>query len=206
MTRKQKTEAVLAWLILAMLVLWCWLDSCATQTSVTTNPLPVIEGEVHAASREPQTKTIDAIGDARLNMWTERDAELIAKTVYGEARSRKIPTGEKAAVVWCILNRVDAGWGTIEEVVTAREQFHGYKPGHPVDDELYELTLDVLHRWQLEHDGAENVGRTLPKEYLYFVGRADGRNHFKIEWRGRDCWDWSLGSPYEEQGGKHGRN
>lgn len=120
---------------------------------------------------------------------------MLAKTVYGEARSSSIPTDQKAAVIWCVLNRVDAGRGTIEEVITAPKQFEGYSPEHPVTEELHVLAHDVLNRWQFEHEGEAEVGRTLPADYLYFTG--DGKaNYFTKEWQSGPAWDWSLPSPY----------
>lgn len=57
----------------------------------------------------------------------EQDVEMLAKLIWGEARGVKTTT-EKAAVVWCVLNRVDsAGFpNTIEKVVTQPRQFVGY--------------------------------------------------------------------------------
>ena len=68
------------------------------------------------------------------------DVEYIAKTLWGEARGIDSDM-EKAAVAWCILNRVDnERWGdTVEEVVTQPNQFHGYHPSYPVTDELREI-------------------------------------------------------------------
>lgn len=75
--------------------------------------------------------------------YSESDVELIAKTVWQEARGieRK---AEQAAVVWWILNRVDDDrWGdSIAEVVTAPHQF-AYDAGAPVTDELRRLAEDV---------------------------------------------------------------
>ena len=39
--------------------------------------------------------------------YTEKEIEMLAKTVYGEALVTNSQT-EMSAVVWCILNRVDA--------------------------------------------------------------------------------------------------
>lgn len=127
----------------------------------------------------------------------ETDVEYIAKTVYGEALIVKSDT-RRAAVVWCILNRVDAkGYpNTIEGVVTAPYQFSGYDPDHPVTEELRDLAVDVLQRWNAEKNGETKVGRVLPEGYCFFVG--DGfENYFTDEWKGTDYWDWSLPSPYE---------
>lgn len=131
--------------------------------------------------------------------YTEKDVELIAKTVYGEALVTNSKM-EMAAVVWCILNRVDTnGYAcgeSIEHVVTFPKQFHGYRPENPVTEDIRLLVIDVLDRWQAEKLGDKQVGRVLPKEYIYFIG--DGRhNRFTKEWQGNDYWDWSLENPYE---------
>ena len=63
--------------------------------------------------------------------------------------------------------------------------------------EFVMTALDVIERWLDEKDGETEVGRVLPREYLFFTG--DGKhNHFRTEWDGGQVWDWSLQSPYEE--------
>lgn len=104
---------------------------------------------------------------------------------------------EKAAVVWCVLNRVDADlWpDTLAEVVTQPYQFAGYLPENPATEELKAIAADVLTRWEREKDGGADVGRVLPAEYFYFTG--DGvRNYFRTEYKGGTVWDWSLPNPY----------
>lgn len=124
---------------------------------------------------------------------SEKDVQMCAKLVWGEARG--CTETEQSAVIWCVLNRVDAGYGGIAEVITARGQFYGYRASNPVTDELYELAEDVLTRYYLEKSGVSGAGRTLPKDYLWFTG--DGRhNYFRNEYRGGTYWDWSLPSPY----------
>jgi hypothetical protein len=125
---------------------------------------------------------------------TNAEIEMLAKTVYGEAGGcNKL---EQSAVVWCILNRVDAGLGTIAEVITAPNQFHGYMSHFPVTDDIRSLVEDVIARWKLEKVCDGNVGRTLPSEYLYFYG--DGlHNHFRDAYSGDyNTWDWSYYNPY----------
>lgn len=153
------------------------------QTYVTRMPEPVIRQE------EPERD---------MSVWTEA-AAYIAKTVYGEAMV--CGTTERAAVVWCILNRADdardATPAGVIAVVTKPYQFHGYAADHPLLPELEELALDVIERWLDEKDGETEVGRVLPREYLFFTG--DGKhNHFRTEWDGGQVWDWSLQSLYEE--------
>ena len=87
-------------------------------------------------------------------LYTERDVEMLAKTIWAEARG--VPSdAEKAAVAWCALNRLDAGtYGeTLAEVLTTPWQF-AYYESSPVTPELEALARDVLERWQAEQRGA----------------------------------------------------
>lgn len=130
-------------------------------------------------------------------LYTDREVELIAKTIYGEALVTDSDM-EMAAVAWCILNRVDNAEypDTIEDVITQKRQFHGYNEENPVTARIESLVRDVLDRWYAEKGGNTNCGRVLPKDYIYFDG--DGRhNHYSTEWRSEEYWDWSLPNPYE---------
>lgn len=124
-------------------------------------------------------------------------AEYLAKTVWGEARG--CSTAEQAAVVWCVLNRVDSESfpDDIISVVTQPSQFAGYDPDNPVMPELLALAEDVLSRRSIEESCVGGVGRVLPAEYLFFTG--DGQhNYFRTEYIGGQTWDWSLPDPYED--------
>lgn len=131
------------------------------------------------------------------------EAEMLAKLLYGEARGCSFLN--QSAVVWCVLNRVDAWQMTIEEVITAKNQFVGYKASNPVWDNLLDMAEDVLTRWQMEQQGAtaEEVGRTLPKDYLWFNGDADQFcNIFRNKYDNYSTWNvWTFDcvNPYEEQ-------
>ena len=133
--------------------------------------------------------------------YSESDVELIAKTVWQEARG--IPSkAEQAAVVWCILNRVDDDrWGdSIAEVVTAPHQF-AYDAGAPVTDELRRLAEDVLERWKREKEGETEVGRVLPAGYVFFDGDGS-HNHFRREYEHTgEYWEFEAESPYGEERG-----
>ena len=133
----------------------------------------------------------------------EKDINMLAKTIWNEARGIKSDM-EKAAIAWCVLNRVDStDWefrnmNTIEEVLTAHGQIEGYKEDNPLDDHLVELAEDVLIRWNMEKDGVVDVGRVLPKDYYFWWG--DGKhNHFRKQLEDQVFWDWSWESPYEEE-------
>lgn len=158
-------------------------------------PDHVDEGVVIVGERA-MSSIYQPYSEEEVQYYTDYEVELISKTVYGEARGAE--TREKAAVVWCILNRVDNDKkpDTIEGVVTQPYQFYGYKSYHPVDHEIKELVIDVLDRWVAEKNGEQDVGRVLPAEYLYFMG--DGEyNHFTKEYGSKKYWDWSLPNPYE---------
>lgn len=167
----------------------CCLAGCGTTTVVKeVEPLPAQT----VAQAEPVPTVVEAVEEPILN---EADVEMLAKLVWGEARG--CSTTEQAAVIWTVLNRVDSEDpifpDTIQEVVTQPNQFHGYDPDYPVEQDKVDLARDVLTRWLT---GGE--GRVLPKEYVFFHG--DGvHNHFRIEYQHNgQYWDWSLDSPYEE--------
>ena len=130
-----------------------------------------------------------------LAQFTEEERFALAKCLWGEARG--IPSDmEKAAVIWCILNRVDSEDpyypDTILGVVRQKGQFHGYSPNHPVWDNLLAIVDDVLYRW-----ATDGEGRVLPKEYIFFACNSKGHNVFRTEFTGGTRWDWSLPNPYE---------
>jgi hypothetical protein len=126
---------------------------------------------------------------------TEEEIEMIAKVLYREARGVK-DKDQIAAVAWCILNRVDHPNhpNTIKEVIIQPEQF-AWVEDTPVEDWLLELANDVVYRWCLEKEGQENVGRTLPKGYCFFIG--DGTyNHFRQNFNSKQTWNWSYPQQY----------
>lgn len=129
--------------------------------------------------------------------FTEKDVITLAKVLYRESRVVKSYT-RIACVGWTACNRVDAGYAdTVYEVLTAPHQFAWFE-NTQVDDDLYWLACDILTRWSNEKNGMEDVGRVLPREYLYFHG--DGReNHFRIKFKSDGSyWDYSLPSPYSD--------
>ena len=157
--------------------------------------LQIQVGHKLEAKQKAQTQQTPVVNSGQAYTATQEEIETLAKIVYREARGIK-EDSHKAAVVWCILNRVDDGyWGdSIVEVATYPNAF-AWVPDTPVDEELVDLVVDVITRWNQEKEGLSDVGRTLPKEYLYFTG--DGSyNRFTKEWGSTDYWDWSLPDPY----------
>lgn len=168
-----------------------------SRVSAPLEPNYAIEEPIEEVKEVVEPTIEEKLSELSIANTYAKEAEYLAKTVWGEARG--CSTTEQAAVIWCILNRVDdeSFPNDIIEVITAKNQFHGYQPNFPVTDELYELAIDILGRWELEKAGHENVGRVLPNNYYWFHG--DGKhNHFRIEYKGKNYWDWRLESPYED--------
>lgn len=161
-------------LVLAALVI------CIGETARATYDIDISarQAEVHAAAEllrslgvDEDSEAIVALSDEWWRCEYHTEAEYIARTLYGEARG--CSETEQAAVVWCILNRVDEGiWGEgVIGVITRPGQFAGYSANHPVWPELYEIAQEVLAQWRLEHNG-ETVERVLPREFVYFSGNG----------------------------------
>lgn len=127
---------------------------------------------------------------------TEKELEMLAQTIYGEYRG--IDKKQQAAVAWCILNRCDHLDESIEHVITTPWQFIGYSEFNPVTEEFYDMALDVVTRWEREKLGEENVGRVLPKDYMWFAGNGK-ENIYKNSYGGGQTWNWSLPDPYVEE-------
>ena len=128
---------------------------------------------------------------------------LLAQTVWGEARGINSKV-EQAAVVWCVLNRLDSRMygSTIYEVVSDKEQFGGWHEDNPVLPHHEELAEDIYDAWQAERDSGETSElRTLPHEYRYYWG-DNVHNWFVTDsvYIGQKgyAWTWGLGDPYKE--------
>lgn len=183
-------------------------DNIALSERVETPKKALLEE--HAVQIE-----VPSIEEVNPKLYTDRDAIALAKLARGEAggvgelvtKDGRVvsPEAQQAAVMWSVLNRYDAGpekyyarEDSIYGVITAPGQFHGYDKSFEVRPELLELAYDVLERWNNEQYGVTDVGRVLPKEYMFFHG--DGRyNYFRDKYDGDFTrWDWSLEDPYAE--------
>lgn len=129
-------------------------------------------------------------------MWfTEEDVVDMAKVLYKECGSVKSKT-EQACVAWCVLNSVDKYRSSIHDDVRVPNRYAFYE-STVVVDEMVELATDVLTRWSREKNGETDVGRVLPKEYLYFCG-DNYHNYFRNAFRGDyNVWEYTLKSPYD---------
>lgn len=125
---------------------------------------------------------------------------MLAQTLYGECRG--LSKYEQSLVCWTIFNRYDSGrfGSTLAEVITAPSQFYGYSSHNPIDKELYSLSVDCLLRWQAEKYSVGDVGRTLPKEYLYFSG-SKGHNWYRTAYKKIEAkmFDFKGADPYGDR-------
>ena len=111
----------------------------------------------------------------------EADVTALARMAWGEARG--LADYEIAACMWCVMNRIDTGYGdTVQDVVSAPGQFAGYSEHNPVTDKLAAIARDVLTRHHAEQQG-ETVPREIGRAYLYFSGR-NGHNWFRQTYDG----------------------
>ena len=182
MVRRQDIIAIILILVLG----FCFVTG--TTISIKKN------GEKYTTQTVETTISPKEKLEAILSIY-EEEIVMMSKVLYREARGVK-DKAQIAAVGWCILNRVDHPNhpNTIAEVITEPEQF-AWEYNTPIEPELYHLSKDVVTRWILEKYGKEKVGRTLPKDWCFFVG--DGEyNYFREEFESEEIWDWSYPSPY----------
>ena len=131
---------------------------------------------------------------------SENDEIKMAKMLWGEDRAN--PMYMRAAIIWCVYNRMDTGHESIDNIINDTS-FPGYRESHPVKDWAVSLIRDVTIRYVLELNGFTDVGRVLPKEYLFYE-QPEGKYYhiFKTKLKYNDpsnkIWDWSLPSPYND--------
>lgn len=144
-----------------------------SQTSPLTAESPVEEtpSSMPTISVEPEPEVVAK--------YSPYEVTLVCQTVYGEARgcSRE----EQMLVAWCICNRADSSGMSIEQVVKAPSQFHGYNPENPVTDDIRSVVLEVLNAWSSGQEALVYEPYATTSDYLYFSG--DGvHNWFRDEY------------------------
>lgn len=166
----QFISALVCTLLLALLLAIVYARASIAEPT----PEPLIAAAAAEAQQNEQTAEPEQTTDAACRYelyFAPEDAEMIAKTVYGEARGCDVDG--QAKVVWCILNRVDDARfpDTIQGVITQPHQFHGYCASFPVTEDIYAVVYDVLTRWSLEKQGIA-VYRELPQSFVFFTGNG----------------------------------
>ena len=211
---KNRKQRIVAGFIALLILFFCAAISLSAVKEPVATSAPVATVTVEATPEpeptpSPETKinysdSIQVLVTPELKQKIEYlvstyDNEIIMATKVMVAEAGGVyPLSHRAAVVWCILNRVDATGSSISSIITAPHQFAWF-PSKSYSQEQYELVKDIFTRWLLEKEGFENVGRVLPKEYKWFHG--DGyHSHFRNAYSGSyTIWDWSLPSPYDDE-------
>ncbi len=181
---------------------------CYNQLTEKPQEPPVVNVYVITSDKEKEVKiesdknTEVAIKEPKIKKkwYSEEDIVNMAKMCYGESMNLPIlstaygdrsATYQSAEAMYAVLNRVDAGYGSISTCIKAKRQFVGYKSGNPVTDELYDLAKLVIEDWST----GEEKYRVLPSEFLYFHG--DGRhNHFTTKSGGGAEYNHSISDPF----------
>ena len=124
------------------------------------NPKPVEIPELPAV---PEPEPIPVKDAPIIKQWyTEEDIKIATNVLWHEARGIKRGV-ELACVVYTACNRVDAGYGSLREVLTAKHQF-AYVPGARIPNDAtyqrcYEIVVDVLYNWNIEKNGRSEERR-----------------------------------------------
>lgn len=197
--RRRRARPSIPLLLLAVAVVSVAFTVAATAGEDHNTELPEVTITPYAERVTPSPSEAATLEDKPAPYIPEEaEVEMLARLIWGEARGVASDM-EKAAVAWCVLNRVDAdGWpDTVAEVVTQPFQFVGYSPEYPATEDLKAIAADVLTRWEREKREGGDVGRVLPAEYVFFTGDGE-RNYFRAEYRGGVYWDWTLSNPYSD--------
>lgn len=205
MTKKFKIFTIAAVLIIGALMVWHVQVVCAANTALVTRAIErYSEPVITTNSEEEEAPTIENPTEEESpseilpeSPITTDELRVLAQKLYAECNGVPSKT-RQAAVAWIIFNRLDAGnFGkSLMDVMTAPHQFAKTSDKTPVTDDLLELAEDVAGRWWAEKNGAEDVGRIIPADYLFFWG--DGKeNHFRKGWKDQVYWNWTMESPYE---------
>lgn len=132
-----------------------------------------------SSAEGPSPINLNELASEPVAKYTSEEITLVCQTVYGEARG--CSKEEQQLVVWCICNRVDYSGTSVEQVVTADRQFHGYDPENPVTEEIFENVTEVLEAWSRNEEALVYEPYATTTEYRYFSG--DGRhNWYREEW------------------------
>lgn len=171
------------------------IKAITTNSNFTSEPIKTPKNNETVDKSKTESKSKGVEETVYIQYYAKQDAIDIAKVLYNECRGVPSIT-EQACVAWTILNRVDNSNSTVYSVVRAPRQF-AFRENTPVWDNLLNLAYDVLDRWSREKSGETNVGRVLPKKYMYFEG-YNGHNYFRDKYSGSyNTWDYSLPSPYK---------
>ena len=195
-------KRIARWLVLCFTILIV-LFICIISESAWAMEYPEQQQQAHATAEQARaagaSEDDPTIIEAQKLWWEaesvkQKYAIMLAKTIKVEAGGINSKV-EQACVAWAALNRSDATQTSLDKILTAPNQF-AYDPKTTVRSDLLELSYDVLNRWAAERLGATDVGRVLPKDYLWYTGNGK-HNFFRNSYNGRYYWDYSMPNPYD---------
>lgn len=164
-----------------------------TQEATVAATTAPVETFVHTAEILPSAPPMASVEPSQAMQtaeiaelrYSERELEMVAKTVWGEARG--CAPDEQRLVIWTIFQQVDAGgdfakYSTVAEIISKPNNYAGYSESYPIDPDIYALVCEEAEKWANGEQPPmlEPYAPTLP--YLFFDG--DGQhNWFRAEWR-----------------------
>ena len=153
------------------LILCAVLTGCAHSPPPDTPP-PSTEASATVESTPASTPEETSEPEPTLPLVPEHEVELVARVLRGECYDDQ--HDDKREVVKVICNRVSVGGfgNSIEEVVTARRQFQGYRESNEPTANDYEIAREVLTEWY--ENGCQPMGK-----YLFFSSGNNHRNVFR---------------------------
>ncbi len=122
------------------------------------------------------------------------DRDDLARLVYGEA-GRSL--ADATEVIHTVLNRTASPLfdSTLHDVITAKNQYIGYSPKHPVDPKLRELVDFVVDEWESnQYHAIDDCDR-----YYFRTGIPCVSNQFEITPKGTQG-RWTNNKHYDEIG------
>lgn len=149
------------WFVELMLVFAIGCYEFKAETTSLDTPifaLEIADKEIIEEPKEvPYLGEIEPLENTYAREVSEEEYALLARVCMSETGGKwGEPFEGKVAVLETILNRVDMGWGTIEEVVTKKNQYSMANNGEP-DYTVYEAVDYVL-----------NNERMYPSNMIYF--------------------------------------
>jgi hypothetical protein len=150
----------------SMLVAWtcatCGITGAIVKHNTTMEITAMVQSEMRQEFQDylDQQEAARAASEDPLEAWIKRDAEAVARVLYGvKDNSDK----DLKTYCWCVFNRVDnpSFANSLEEVVSQPDQWMRYSPNNPVLESLYQLAYTEVKNWRTgEH-------RPVSNEYVF---------------------------------------
>lgn len=127
----------------------------------------------------PSTETIETLTEEfarnlQHSQISNNDRDNLARMLYGEAGRG----ADAFEVLHTVLNRVSSPLfkGTLNDILTAKNQYVGYRPENPVDPRLREIVDFVVDEW--EANGCQKIDGC--NHYYFVTGIPNVCNKFEI--------------------------